>query len=150
MQVVGAIVVVFAAAQRRIAMDIAGRDDRVMASGRGVLLQDQDRPPPVRRKAIARGGENALQTGVQVFHRHELGQIIGIEAPGVDDLLTMGVDDLDRLSFAQTNRAAAPCRYNLKICRHIAIPLPLAHWRICLVGISVVGQCAKGQAASKP
>ena len=45
---------------------------------------------------------------------------------------TVGVDDLDRLPFVQTSRAAAPCRYNLKICRHIAIPLPLAHWRICL------------------
>ena len=40
---------------------------------------------------------------------------------------TVGVDDLDRLPFVQTNRAAAPCRYNLKICRLIAIPLPLAH-----------------------
>ena len=57
-----------------------------------------------------------MQAGVQMFHRHELGQVIGIEAPGVDNLLTMGVDDLDCLSFVQTNRAAASCRYNLKIC----------------------------------
>ena len=62
---------------------------------------------------------------------------------------TVGVDDLDRLPFVQTSRAAAPCRYNLKICRHIAIPLPLAHWRICPVGILVVGQRAKGQATSR-
>ena len=62
---------------------------------------------------------------------------------------TVGVDDLDRLPFVQTSRAAAPCRYNLKICRHIAIPLPLAHWRICPVGIIVVGQRAKGQATSR-
>ena len=40
---------------------------------------------------------------------------------------TVGVDDLDRLPFVQTSRAAAPCRYNLKICRLIAILLPLAH-----------------------
>ena len=40
---------------------------------------------------------------------------------------TVGVDDLDRLPFVQTSRAAAPCRYNLKFCRLIAIPLPLAH-----------------------
>jgi hypothetical protein len=36
---------------------------------------------------------------VQVFHRHELRHVIGIEAPCIDDLLTMGVDDLDRLSI---------------------------------------------------
>jgi hypothetical protein len=89
--------------------------------------------------AIAFGGKYPLQAGLQAFHRHELGQVAGIDAPGVDNLLTMGIDDLARLNFVQTNCAAAPRREDLKFCNHIPIP-PLQAY--LAYEISVIGQGA--------
>tara|TARA_R110000823_G_scaffold309724_1_gene434179 strand:- start:243 stop:677 length:435 start_codon:yes stop_codon:yes gene_type:complete len=108
-------------------MNVTGSDNRVMAPRRGILLQYQDRPTSVRRKTIALTGENALQTGMQVLHRHELRQVSGIEAPGIDDLLTMGIDDLDCLSLVQTNGTTASRRNDLEFCRHIHIPSHLVY-----------------------
>ena len=34
-----------------------------------------------------------------MLHRHELAHIVGIERPGVDDLLPPRIDDLERLAF---------------------------------------------------
>ena len=60
-----------------------------------------------------------------------------------DNLLTMGIDDLDRLAFGQTDGPAPSCRYNLKVCRHIPVPLPLARWCICLVQNSFIGRSGR-------
>ena len=126
MQIVGAIVVILAAAQCCVSVDIAGRDDRIVATGGGIFLQHQDRPPPVCGQAIALCREDTLQRCVQVLHRHEFGQIICIEAPGIDDLLTVRIDDLDRLTFCQPNCATASCGYHLKVVGHCEVPLLLA------------------------
>jgi hypothetical protein len=64
-----------------------------------------------------------LKRGVQVFHRHELRHVIGIEAPGVDNLLTIRIDDLDRLALRQPHRAAASSGDNVKVCHHVLVPL---------------------------
>ncbi len=61
--------------------------------------------------------------GVQVLHRHELRHVIGIEAPRVDNLLAMRVDDLDRLALSQPHRTTAPSGNNVKICHHGLLPL---------------------------
>ena len=50
----------------------------------------------------------------------------------------MRVDDPDRLPFGQTDCAATSCRYNLKLCRHIPVPLPLARCYSCLVKNSFI------------
>ena len=60
---------------------------------------------------------------MQVFHRHELRHVIGIEASGVEDLLTMRVDDLDRLAFRQSYRATPSSGDNVKVCYHLLVPL---------------------------
>jgi hypothetical protein len=54
-----------------------------------------------------------------VFHRHELGHVICIEAPSINNLLTMCVDDLDGLSLCQAHRAPTPRWDNVKVCRHV-------------------------------
>lgn len=66
-----------------------------------------------------------MKRGVQVFHRHELRHVIGIEAPGVDNLLTIRIDDLDRLALRQPHRAAASSGHNVKVCYHFVVPLLL-------------------------
>jgi hypothetical protein len=63
---------------------------------------------------------------MQMFHRHEFGQVIGIETPGIDNLLTMRVDDLDRLAFGQTDGPAPARRHNMNVSRHLSFPLPTA------------------------
>ena len=52
------------------------------------------------------------------LHRHELRHVIGIEAPLIDNLLTMRVDDPDRLAFTQPHRATSSSGDNVKVCHH--------------------------------
>ena len=112
---------VFCAPKPGVSMHVAGGDDRVVPSRRGVFFQDQNGPSPVRRQPIALGREDALKGRVQMVHRHELGHVVGIEAPGIDNLLTMRVDDLDALPLRETHCPAAPGRNNLKI--HLRHPV---------------------------
>lgn len=62
---------------------------------------------------------------MQVFHRRELRQVIGIEAPGIDNLLAMRVDDLDHLAPGEPHRATASSGENVKVCHHVLVPLLL-------------------------
>ena len=94
-----------------------------MTARRRVFFEDQNGPPPVCRQAIAFGRKDALKRCVQVFHRHEFGHFIGIEAPGIDNLLTMGVDDLDRLAPCYSHRATTPSGDNVKVGHHGLVPL---------------------------
>lgn len=52
MQVVSAVVVILGAAEESVAVVVAGRDRRVVASRRGVFLDHHDRAPPVRDQRI--------------------------------------------------------------------------------------------------
>jgi hypothetical protein len=61
-----------------------------------------------------------------MFHRHEFRQVIGIEAPGIDNLLTMGVYDLNRLAFGKAHGPAPARRHNMKVSRHLSFLLPTA------------------------
>jgi hypothetical protein len=45
-----------------------------------------------------------------MFHRHELGEILGVESPGVDYLRPVSVDDLDRLAPGQSYCLSPPRR----------------------------------------
>lgn len=45
-----------------------------------------------------------------MFHRHEFGNIRGAERLSVDDLPSMGIDDLDGSSFLDVCGDAASCR----------------------------------------
>ena len=104
-------------------MHIADGDHRIMGSLRCILRQDQNGSPPDRRQTIALSKDDALKRCVQVFHRHEFGHVIGIEALGIDNLLTMGVDDLDRLAPCYPHRATTPSGDNVKVCHHGLVPL---------------------------
>ena len=46
-EIVGAIVVIFRAAEQPVAIVIAGRHQRVVDAGRGIFLEDEDGPAPV-------------------------------------------------------------------------------------------------------
>jgi hypothetical protein len=99
-----------------------------MAARRRVFFHDQNGSPPVCCQAITLGRKDALKRCVQMLHRHEFRQVIriGIEAPGIDNLLTMGVDDLDRLPLGQTDGPAPARRHNMKVRCHLSFPLPIA------------------------
>src|SRR5215831_19274769 len=55
---------------------------------------------------VADRGDDPPDRDPAVLHRHELMQVLGIECPGVDDLLAPRVDDFDTLAAANSRRLA--------------------------------------------
>jgi hypothetical protein len=106
MQVVGAIVMVVLAAQPLIAIAVAGGHQQVVDAAGGVLKEGQDRASLVGAHDVADLGDDLQDLRAGVLHGHEFCEVLGVERPGVDDLLAMGVDDLDELALGDTRRFA--------------------------------------------
>src|SRR3954467_3983255 len=98
-------------AQKGIAVTITGRDQGVVDAARGILGQGQDRTPLVGAQDIAmrRHQTQAVRAGMLIGH--ELAEIGAVEGPGIDDLLTMGIDDRDGLACRDEGSLAA-ARWN--------------------------------------
>jgi len=52
---------------------------------------------------VADRREDMADCDAAVLHRHGLAQIVGIEGPGVDDLLALRVDHFDPLALAKAH-----------------------------------------------
>src|SRR5215469_728886 len=92
-KVVRAVVVIVATAEQLVAPAVAGSKQGIVNAARGILDQRQDRPPLIGDKRVAYRRDDPPDRDAAVLHRHELMQVPGIEGPGVDDLLALGVDD---------------------------------------------------------
>src|SRR5665647_189882 len=66
--------------------------------------------PAIGHQALAHTDEQTEQRRPGVLHGHVLGQIRVAEGPGVHDLMSMGVDDLQGLVRADANRQTSPRR----------------------------------------
>ena len=86
-EIVGAIVVILCAAERLVAPPVAGGEQGVVDPARGVLDQGQDPSALVGDERVADPGNDPPDRYTAVLHRHELAHVVGIERPGVDDLL---------------------------------------------------------------
>ena len=64
----------------------------------------------VGQQRIADAGDHVAVRGAAVLHRHEFMEIATVKSPGVDDLLTVGVDDFDCLTLAHERGLAAAGR----------------------------------------
>ena len=107
-EIVRAIVVVTFDTEERVAIAVAGGDQRVVDAARGVFDQGQDRPPLVGPQHVA-GLRNQMQAvGAGMLVRHELAQVDPVEGPGIDDLFAMGIDDGDDLTRCDEGGLAAP------------------------------------------
>ena len=98
------------AAELLVAPAVAGGEEGIVNAAGRVLDQGQDRPPPVGDERVADPRDDMADRDAAVLHRHELVQIVGIEGPGVDDLLTLGVDHFDPLAFANADSFASARR----------------------------------------
>src|SRR5438270_6460280 len=98
------------AAELLVAPAVAGGEESVVNAAGRVLDQGQNRPPPVADEPVADRRDDTADRDAAVLHRHELAQIVGIEGPGVDDLLTLGVDHFDPLAFANADSFASARR----------------------------------------
>ena len=94
-EVVRAVVVVVGAAEPEVAEEVAGRDQRVVDAGRGVLDQRQDRAAAVGEERVADPRHDPPDAGAGVLPRQVLGRVRGAEGPEVADLGAVGVDDGD-------------------------------------------------------
>src|SRR5262249_53137338 len=114
-QVVRAVVVVLLAAKQAVTIVVAGRHQRVVDAGRGVLLEMKDRPPAIGVEVMSLARKDCADGGPHVLHRHELAEVLRAEAPGVDHLGPMRVDDLDRLTLGEARGATFARRHRHEI-----------------------------------
>ena len=108
-------------AEHLVAPAVAGGEEGVVNAPGRVLNEREDRSSPIGDKDVADQRNDPPDCDAAVFHRHEFVQIIRIEGPGVDDLLTFGVDDFDPLAFANPHGLTLP-RWDFN---HRASPLGL-------------------------
>ena len=92
-QIILAIVVMARHSEESIAMRIAGGDQRVMHSTRGVFDQREDRTAPVAPQDVAGSGRHVQSVRASVFIGEKLAKVVSRKGPGVYDLLAMGIDD---------------------------------------------------------
>jgi hypothetical protein len=109
-QIVGAIVVIALDAQEFVAVAVAGGDDGIVDARRSVLEDGQDRPALVGEHHVAHLRDDMADMGPRMLQRHELMEIGGVEGPGVDDLGTMGIDQLQHMTLRHMHGLAAPRR----------------------------------------
>ena len=112
-QVVRAVVVVVGAAEPEVAEEVAGRDQRVVDAGRGVLDQRQDRAAAVGEQRVADPRHDPPDAGARMLPREVLGRVRGAEGPEVADLGAVGVDDGDRLARLEPHRPALARRHGV-------------------------------------
>src|SRR5204862_6202609 len=85
---------------------IAGRDEHVVDSRRVVLLQREDRPPPVRDELLARPRKQPVGDSTRVLGAVVLAGVVRDESPRVGHLPALHVDDAKPLTGADPHGAA--------------------------------------------
>ncbi len=109
-KVVGAIVVVFDAAKLAVTKSVTGRHERIVNARRRVAQNGEDRPAVVAEQAVAGLRDEPGEPDPRMLHRHEFAQILGIERPGVDDLMPVGIDHRDVLAGFDQSGYSSSCR----------------------------------------
>src|SRR5262245_47442674 len=125
MGIVGTVVVIVGAAEKPVALIVARRHHRVMAARRGVALEHQERPAMVRIHLVAYDREQPRPGGAAMLHGEVLVHLPCNKGPEIDDLVAMGVGDLDGLAFGKTGRLAAAGGDHLQLCHVFAVLLLL-------------------------
>lgn len=99
MHVVSAVVVVSLKPLHLVPLSVASRPDHVMNTASCVFDQRQDWLPACTVQFVALGQRDAAEDCPGVNHGEEVIGIVGIEGPEIQDLLAMGVDDVELLAL---------------------------------------------------
>ena len=105
-EVLGAAGVAGFGAEQAVALGVAGRDQRVVHAGAGVLDEREQRPAVGAVKTIADPRDEPQQCDPGVRHREVLAWIVRRERPHVHDLAALVVGDTQRLASAEGHRDA--------------------------------------------
>jgi hypothetical protein len=70
---------------------------------RGILDERQDRATLIGNQTVPHAYRDPTQGRACVLHGHALCKRSAVEGPGIDNLLAMGVDDLDVLATPERN-----------------------------------------------
>src|SRR5215813_4475393 len=81
-----------------------------MDPGRGILNEGEDGAALVRDQTVSHMYHDPAQGCSCVFHGHTFAEIGTVKGPGVDDLLSVGVDDLNVLATLEGHSLASSGR----------------------------------------
>jgi hypothetical protein len=113
-KVVAAVLVATGVAEELVARDVASGEEQVVHAGTGVLGERDDRTAKVAVEPIPHLHSKTGERGARMRHRHVLLEIGKGERPGVDDLASVRVDDLQALTAAKAKRATPTRRDDLR------------------------------------
>ena len=117
-QVVSTVVVMPFNAQEGITVAIARCDQGIVHSTGGILDQGKDWTTSIGAKNVSDPRHKPKRMRACVLHGHELAQLIAIERPGVDHLLSVGIDHFNVLSACYVRRSTLSRRYLNCCCVH--------------------------------
>ena len=110
MHIVPAIIMVRGAAEKAVTLIVARRHQSIMTAGRGIFGKRKDRSTTVSNHLVANDGIKPAPESAAMLHAKIFAEITGIEGPEVDDLVAMGIGDLDGLAFRHAYGPAAAGR----------------------------------------
>lgn len=91
-----------------VPLGVAGGPDHVVHATGRVLDQRQDGLPPRAVQLVAAREGQLEEHASRVDHGQEVVRVLRVEGPEVQDLLAVGVDDLDFLSLLDGERDGLP------------------------------------------
>src|SRR5215831_7819954 len=108
-EIIRTVIVVRRAAQQGVAIAVTGRYEGIVYPRRGILDERQDRAALIGDQTVTHAYHDPAQGRARVLHRHTLRECGAVKGPGVDDLLAVGVDDLDVLATPEHSGLALSC-----------------------------------------
>src|SRR5258708_7604102 len=109
-EIVLATSVLFACSKLQVSPFVASGELHVVLAWRMVLDQGHDRAPMSCKGSIARMWEQLLYGGLGVLTGQVLVNVVLVEGPEIDGLMTFEVSDADQMAFADHKTFACPSR----------------------------------------